>query len=515
MNHPEHETYSPSYGALSFVRSNFLILTVCMIIGRFFYRRHVSPLADLPGPFLASGSRLWKFWSVLRGHTETDKVNMHKKYGPIVRLGPDEVAFASPNAAADILAVGKGYTKTDFYTCFPMIDNPDIFTEIDENKHAKLKRYSVVPYSLNSMGKMTKYVENVENELAGKLDKFADSGRTCDLTDWLHWFSFDDQLLGEVAFSVRFGFLEKECDVGGCIAGIDEIQFYDGLIGQVPPLDYLLRRNPILPHLPSWFQSPPLQIAVMAIGEVMKRKAAVEQIGSAYADDRADLLGQLLEAHAKNPDEFTEKNVIAVAFGAIGAGSDSTASTMQSFFYLVLNHPNVYSKLESEILTAEKEGKLSQMVSFSEGQALPYFQACLNEAMRIRPALGLEYQRFVPKGGATIDGKQYHGGMRASVNAWALHRDQNAWGKDADVFRPERWLEGDAKAMERNMYQFGGGRHLCIGRNLALLQMNKLLPQLIRRYHFEIVHPGRPLKHHTTFFVVQKGLEVRLRKQAQ
>lgn len=56
--------------------------------------------------------------------------------------------------------------------------------------------------------------------------------------------------------------------------------------------------------------------------------------------------------------------------------------------------------------------------------------------------------------------------------------------------------------------QFGGGSHLCLGRNLALLEMNKLLPRLLARYHFELVHPGRPLKHHTTFFVVQSGLEV-------
>ena len=56
--------------------------------------------------------------------------------------------------------------------------------------------------------------------------------------------------------------------------------------------------------------------------------------------------------------------------------------------------------------------------------------------------------------------------------------------------------------------QFGGGAHLCIGRNLALLEMNKLLPQLIRDYHFELVDPKQELRHHSTFFVVQSGLKV-------
>ena len=56
--------------------------------------------------------------------------------------------------------------------------------------------------------------------------------------------------------------------------------------------------------------------------------------------------------------------------------------------------------------------------------------------------------------------------------------------------------------------QVGGGSHLCIGRNLPLVEMNKVLPQLLRRYDLWLIHPGRPLKHNTTFFVVQKGLEV-------
>ena len=56
--------------------------------------------------------------------------------------------------------------------------------------------------------------------------------------------------------------------------------------------------------------------------------------------------------------------------------------------------------------------------------------------------------------------------------------------------------------------QFGGGSHVCIGRNLALLEINKVCPRLLRDYHFELVNPGRELEAHATFFVVQEGLEV-------
>ena len=61
--------------------------------------------------------------------------------------------------------------------------------------------------------------------------------------------------------------------------------------------------------------------------------------------------------------------------------------------------------------------------------------------------------------------------------------------------------------------QFGGGAHVCIGRNLALLEINKVIPRLLRDYDFQLVHPHRPLKSHVTFFVVQYGLEVYIKKR--
>jgi hypothetical protein len=87
--------------------------------------------------------------------------------------------------------------------------------------------------------------------------------------------------------------------------------------------------------------------------------------------------------------------------------------------------------------------------------------------------------------------------------------------------------------MERYMFQFGGGGHLCefvkaklkedlladvvgitgIGKNLALLEMNKTLPLLFRDYELELLRPQDDLKYRSTFFVVQHGLDVRISKR--
>jgi cytochrome P450 len=126
---------------------------------------------------------------------------------------------------------------------------------------------------------------------------------------------------------------------------------------------------------------------------------------------------------------------------------------MQSFFYLVLNAPEVYNKLCKEIKKAQDAGGLSEIVTYAEAQALPYFQACLKEAMRLRPAVGVGIYRKTPPEGVEIGGKHWPGGIEVAVNGWVLHRDKSIFGDDVETFRPERWLEGDAKLMGSHLYQ--------------------------------------------------------------
>lgn len=137
---------------------------------------------------------------------------------------------------------------------------------------------------------------------------------------------------------------------------------------------------------------------------------------------------------------------------------------MQSFAHHVLRNPTIHSRLKTELDQATASGTLSPFPRYNETQTLPYFQACLKEAMRLRPAVGLNITRLVPPQGAEIAGKRLPGGTRVAVNAWVLHRDEGVFGAAPKVFRPERWLGlgGDeVRGMERFMFQFGGGSHLC------------------------------------------------------
>lgn len=118
-----------------------------------------------------------------------------------------------------------------------------------------------------------------------------------------------------------------------------------------------------------------------------------------------------------------------------------------------MKNPRTYSALQAEIDTKARDGKLSNPISYADAKDMPYLQAVMKEAMRLHPAVGIPMPRYVPKGGAEIDGKWYPAGTVVGVNAWVVHHDKEVFGQDADVFRPERWLTGDTKIMKRSMYQ--------------------------------------------------------------
>lgn len=103
------------------------------------------------------------------------------------------------------------------------------------------------------------------------------------------------------------------------------------------------------------------------------------------------------------------------------------------------------------------------------------------------------------------------------MNTWIIHRNKEIFGADADIFRPERWLEADESqkaVMERNYIPFGVGSRTCIGKNISLLEMNKLVPIVIRDYDMEVLdQPKVVMKAWNHWFVKPVDFKVRISKR--
>ena len=131
------------------------------------------------------------------------------------------------------------------------------------------------------------------------------------------------------------------------------------------------------------------------------------------------------------------------------AGSDTTAIYLRTLFKNLLEHPDSLAALQTELVKAESNGCLSVPVTWKETRELPYLDACVKEAGRIHPPFGLPLERIVPTGGMVISGEYIPAGTIVGMNAWVVHRDRDVFGLDADQWRPERWLEADARTKLR------------------------------------------------------------------
>lgn len=313
-------------GVVPFLARWWFVIIPAAIVTRALYNNFASPLRKYPGPWLARHTRLWKLMSVASEHTHWDHVELHRKYGPVVRIAPNEVSLASPEAARTLLSAGKRFYKTKFYYVFPPPENPDIFTEIREDVHAQKKKVANVPYSMAAMQQLSPFIDDTIEFFMGKMTAMAEnrgddpptsSGKpVVNLGNWLHWFAFD--VLGEMAFSRSFGFLEQGRDVDGAIKTIDQMQKYNGVTGQIPELDMLGRRNPLLAYIPGMGPKNSL-ITRMALEEMGRRRPFDKESEGKWrgGDGRQDLLASLIKGHLKDPSRFAEGDVFAVAHGAM------------------------------------------------------------------------------------------------------------------------------------------------------------------------------------------------------
>jgi cytochrome P450 len=235
-----------------------------------------------------------------------------------------------------------------------------------------------------------------------------------------------------------------------------------------------------------------------------------------------DFLTRFLSARQKFPDLLDEQQTEDYANTNVAGGSDTTAVILRALVFNMLTRPGVFEIFLTElkaVLKARKQsgnGDFERPISWAEGLAMRYYQACIKEVLRYHPATAQILPRVVPDEGVELCGKFIPGGTIIGCNAWTVHRDKALYGSDADVFRPERWLDSppeQVRQMENLSFTFGYGSRGCIGRNVAMLEITKFVPELFRRFEIDLLDPMR-YKIHASWLTVQSGLDVKIRVRA-
>jgi cytochrome P450 len=167
----------------------------------------------------------------------------------------------------------------------------------------------------------------------------------------------------------------------------------------------------------------------------------------------------------------------------IQAGADTTGTGLGSTLRFLVTHPEKLVRARKEIETADKAGQLSNPVKYEEVRVrLPYLVACIKESLRLNPPATNLFARIAPKQGKQIGNVFVPPGTEITSYAYVVQRDPELYGPDPDSFRPERWLESAEKASEFDAasFVFGIGPRVCLGKDIAMMELYKLIPEVSR-----------------------------------
>ncbi|KAI1190134.1 cytochrome P450 3A13 [Nemania serpens] len=439
------------------LNASFLAIVGLLFTVFYIWKCVSSPLRALPGPkvslFTSLVLKSYEFRALRTKYIH----DLHLQYGPVVRIAPNEVSFASLEGIKEIYTSGgSGYDKTEFYDLFKVYGKRTMFTTLNKEDHAKRKKILADRYANSNIMK-SQSLDGIAERSRRFIERCSQSvGQSLDLFVRLHDYAFDGvthQLFHPYGSdSLRSS---QDEDIMRQVAFDDSLQnrlveYYNPslhrIIGRILALFAKPRQTPLADEL--------------VLSATRKTDPAPFTLLNRM-QDKAHEMGHL--------------DMAAECLDHMAAGIDTTGDGL-CFIMWELSQPrslHVQRKLQEELISNPK-------VPFDK---LPYLDAVVLEGLRCFPAIPMSLPRYVPHGGRTIDRFFIPEHTIVSSQAYSAHRIDQTVFQQPDLFNPERWLE-EKGALDRKrlFFAFASGGRGCIGKHLALAEMKILLRNVYSRF---------------------------------
>ncbi|XP_061355307.1 cytochrome P450 86A22-like [Gastrolobium bilobum] len=237
-----------------------------------------------------------------------------------------------------------------------------------------------------------------------------------------------------------------------------------------------------------------------------------QQTGSGALHD--DLLSRFMKKKESYSDEFLQH----VALNFILAGRDTSSVALSWFFWLCTQNPRVEEKILIELCTVLKETRgddvskwMEEPLVFEEVDRLVYLRAALSETLRLYPSVP-EDSKHVVNDDVLPSGTFVPAGSSVTYSIYSVGRMKFIWGEDCLEFKPERWLSADGDRIQlQDSYKFvafNAGPRICLGKDLAYLQMKSIAAAVLLRHRLTVA-PGHRVEQKMSLTLFMKyGLRV-------
>ncbi|KAI1615873.1 cytochrome P450 oxidoreductase [Exophiala viscosa] len=460
---------------------SLLLLPIAALVLRFLYRASPShPLSHVPGPLIPRLSSLWLTYHAWIGDEATVTDALHKKYGPIVRTGPNSVDIADGAALASIYTEKGGFGKTDFYANFDIDGHKSIFSETDPARRAPRAKAVAALFSTTNLRQgqdviykcvdrfVDRLLENKSGDNAGK------PVNVLNLTRGLAVDAVSSYLLANSYGALdENGHREEKRAVRKEVSGSPDSDNQEQHMSASGMVDCFVAVGRFW-YLPAWaFQMVESFDAWWNGGEEVSKSLSHvdEYVNGVVSQADAAITASKTSEKTSYPltsyparllqAGFTVSEVRAQCKDLIFAGTDSTGMNMGTILFNLVRQSECYKKLREEVLSANP--------AFDDLQSLPYLRGVVKEALRLSMANPSRLPRVVPASGWTFKNTYFPPGTVVSATPYTLHLNPEVF-EDPYVFKPERWAE-PSEEMLRDAIPFGLGSRQCIARNLATVEL--------------------------------------------
>ncbi|KAI0013031.1 cytochrome P450 [Xylariaceae sp. FL0662B] len=446
----------------------------CLVI----YRLYFSPLARFPGPRIAAATGWYEFYYQfwLNGKYIYEIEKMHKKYGPIVRVNPEELSIHDPEFYNE-LYVTENRRRTDHYDNFGKgigFDDSHLFTK--EHDLHRIRRKALEPFfSKLGINRLQPVIAEVALQLESRIREYAGTNKVIRLD---HAFSaYAGDVVGRMCLDTK--------DRSDRFLSDPEFSpyWFDAML-------MIIRSIPIataFPTLVRVMSYVPERIFLLAFprGEGLRklRQRARENIHKVLTSDSIkDENVTSLFHHVVNSDmpesEKSERRLVMEAQLILAGGTWTSGRTIGVASYYILSRPHLRHGVEAEL--RDLMATWPQYVpTWAELEKLVLLQAIIKESLRISFGVMHRLPRISPD--VPIQYKQYTipPGIPVGMSSYLMHTDTSVYERPFE-FIPERWIGEVNPAMNRNYVPFARGSRNCLGIHLAMAEVTYALAVLFR-----------------------------------
>jgi cytochrome P450 len=457
--------------------------TILYALGLGIYNIYIHPLKSYPGPKLFAAYRLAYVISGIFGNLPFLVKGFHRKYGEVVRIAPDELAYSTESAWKDIYGFRHGHLelqKDPYFLAPPYPEKKSSIDSCNDEDHSRYRRLLSPAFSSQALSTQEPLIQKHVDHLITRLRENC-SSRPQDIVAWYVWTTFD--LIGDLAFGEPFGCLEKQEThpwVSLVLAGFSAGMLISTIRRYIPGGDV---------GTAAWLVPKSLLEKRFKHFEFARAKLARRM---AKGNERPDFISYILR-HNNDPEHtnliITPEELLPNAGFIVAAGSETASTLLSGTTYYLLRNPKILAKATAEVRSGfENESDINFIGITSR---MHYMLAVIDESFRMYAPLTTGLPRLTPPAGICIDGQWVPGNMRVSVFPVSASRSPRNFHKPED-FIPERWLKYQdvdspfAKDKRSAMQPFSMGPRNCIGKNLAYMEMRLILAKLLWNFDLEL-----------------------------